>query len=144
MKRLIPMLALVLVVQSCNDDDIVCGGECKYDTIPGTAVIGVIAPDTLDARICENAVFVYFDFAPADTNAPDHYKFPNWPDTDRRIFVGDGKNPPSSWLEAKGLDVGTVHDCVRLEETKGTCTPVLFRFSKVDYSGWPAYCEPRQ
>lgn len=144
MKRFIPMLVLVLVAQSCNDDDTVCGGTCKYDTIPGTAVIRVIAPDTLDTRICDNAVFVYFDFAPADTNAPNHYRFPNWPDADRRLFVGDGKNPPSDWVKAEELGIGTKHDCVRLEEIKGTCTPVLFEFSNIDYSAWSAYCDPLQ
>jgi hypothetical protein len=119
-----------------------CGGQCVYDTIPGTATIQVIAPDTLSNRICDNAVIVYFVFAPADSSAPHRYKIPNWPDTDRRLLIADGKNPPSTWVEAEGLSIGSEHDCVRLEEIKGTCTPVIFEFSNIDYVGWTKYCEP--
>ena len=92
--------------------------------------------------MCDNAVFVYFDFVPDDSGAPDHYKFPAWPDTNRNLFVGSGQNPPASWVEAEGLAEETQHKCVRLEEILGTCTPVIFEFSNIDYLNWPEYCEP--
>jgi hypothetical protein len=145
MKRfiLLPILLpiLLLCVQSCNDDP-VCGCRCAYDTISGTALIKSIVPDTLDNRICSNAVIVYFDFIPDDPGAPGSYRFPNHPDTSRTLFIADGKNPPSTWIEAEGLGVGTEHECVRLEETRGTCTPVLFVFLNLDYTGWMEYCDP--
>jgi hypothetical protein len=141
MKQFIPLVILFVLLVSCKDDDPVAGGSCVYDEIPGTAEITEIVVDTDDGRLCDNAVVVYFDFVPTDPSATVLYRFPNWPDIHRRLIVADGKNPPSSWVEAEGLTVGSEHACVRKEETKGTCTPVLFTFPDVDYSGWVEYCE---
>jgi hypothetical protein len=144
MKQCILIFMLLFALQSCNDDDVVCGGHCVYDTIPGTALIQVIVPDTLTNRLCNNAVFVYFDFIPADSSAPDSYRFPNWPDTSRRLLIADGIDPPSTWIEAEGLGVGTEHDCIRLEEIRGSCASLLFELPNIDYSGWTGYCQPME
>ena len=135
------MLILVLTVQSCNDDDPVCGGPCYFDSIPGTALIKQVFGDTISTTGCANAVFVYFDFTPTDSTAPDKYRFPMWPDTNRKLGVGDGKNPPASWVEAQKLLEGTEHPCIRLEEIKGTCPPVIYAFPTVDFSTWADHCE---
>lgn len=140
MKRLIFILLILLAIQSCNDDDIICGGVCSYDSIPGVAFIRQVVPDTLFQNICDNVVFVYFDFIPDSASALENYKFPNWPDTDRRLLVADGKNPPASWIEALGLTEGTSHPCIRLEENQGTCTPVLHILPDIDYTTWQEYC----
>lgn len=142
MKRFMLVLLSTLAVQACDEDTPVVGGRCTFDSIPGTALVQLVTADTLSGRMCDNAVFVYFDFVSADSTAPSRYRIPNWPDTGRRLLVGDGKNPPLTWVEAEGLTVGTSHPCVRLEETRGTCTPVQFRFLDIDYSGWTPYCEP--
>ncbi|UCG52448.1 MAG: hypothetical protein JSW58_02545 [Candidatus Latescibacterota bacterium] len=141
MKRLIWIAILGLALQACDSDDPFVGDPCSYDSIPGTATIRTISPDTTPFKICDDAVNVYFDFEPDDPNAPDDYRFPAWPDTRRSLFIADGKNPPYGWIEAEGIAEGTQHPCVRLEINKGTCTPVMFRLTEIDYQKWTDYCQ---
>jgi hypothetical protein len=135
------MAILGLALQACDSDDPFVGGPCLYDSIPGTATIRSVTPDTSPHTICDDAVTVYFDFGPDNPNAHADYRFPVWPDSNRTLFVADGKNPPYGWIEAQGVTEGTQHPCVRLEIKKGTCTPVMFVLTDIDYQKWTDYCQ---
>jgi hypothetical protein len=97
------------------------GGPCTYNKFPGTALIQEIVPDP-ENQTCTNAMFVYFNFSPDDPTAWEDYRFPNFSDTNQAFLIS-GYNPPSSWLDANGLDVGSEFACIRMEITSGTCTP---------------------
>jgi hypothetical protein len=123
-----------------SEDPPIIGGPCNYLDIQGTASIvsmGVPAPDDNN---CNHAVEVIFDFTPDDPSAADDYLLPNWSDKGQHLTVGDGKNPPKEWVLGQGLTPGTEHRCVRSEITDGACTPVVFSFPDIDFSGWPAFC----
>jgi hypothetical protein len=104
------------------------------------AFITRIMPDTLQNRTCTNAVIVFFDFSPDNHDVVDHYKFPAWPDSNRRLTVSSGINPPDSWVAAQGLTENSEHRCIRQELTSGTCTPVIFEFTEIDYLNWKDFC----
>ena len=139
-KRTFCILLLFTVVLSCDEDSPMPGGPCSYNDFPGTGLIREIIADTLN-ETCSNEMIVYFDFTPDDPNAPDYYRFPNFPDTSQ-IFHLLGYRPPASWLEAQGLGVDSVFSCVRREIIFGTCSPYAFEFRGIDGSDWREYCEP--
>ena len=136
-------LSLLFVVSGCVDniDPLPAGGHCEYAEIPGTATIISMGPPTGAVANCGNdPVEVRFDFTPNDANARDAYRCPHSSDNNRQLLVGEGKNPPRSYMESKGITVGSTHKCIRMEITEGTCTPVLFEFSKIDLSDYGDYC----
>lgn len=116
------------------------GGPCEYLEIPGTAKIVSVKEAPSTESNCANAVQVSFDFVPNDPAAVSSYRFPNWKDTGQHFIVGGGMNPPKVWVQERGLVEGSEHACVRSEITKGTCTPVIFSFPKIDMTGWDKYC----
>jgi hypothetical protein len=68
------------------------------------------------------------------------YRFPGWPDTARTVTIGEGVYPSRTWAETQGLRVGSVHPCRRSEILNGTCTPVEFQLTDVDYASGLAPC----
>ena len=141
------VLSLLLsAVGGCHGDNggqLPLGGQCGYRDVPGIATIVAVRDASPDDYNCQNAVTVVFDFAPADSAAIHGYLFPAWPDSGRQLRVGSGLNPPRSWVEGQGLAEGTQHRCTRQEITVGTCTPVLFTFPDIDFSGWADSCFSR-
>ncbi|MDY6912445.1 MAG: META domain-containing protein, partial [Chloroflexota bacterium] len=77
-----------------------------------------------------------FDFVPDEPGDVDRYRFPDWSDKGQYLTVGAGMNPPRAWVEDQGIVEGSTQRCMRLEITKGTCTPVIFSFPEIDFSGW--------
>jgi hypothetical protein len=130
-------------IGACNGDSDslpVVVDECEYVDIPGTAtIVNVREPDP-GASNCRNAGEIVFRFTPDDPTAPERYLIPDWPDTGQILTVGNGMNPPRSWVQDRGLRKGTIHRAVRREITRGTCTPVIFEFPDVDMTGWEADC----
>ena len=116
------------------------GGVCEYQRIHGRATIADVRVADPSANNCRDAVEVVFTFLPDDPSAPLHYRFLNYPDTERHFLVGAGMNPPRKWARSKGLVKGAVHRCVRSEIVKGTCTPVTFTFPDLDMKGWEKVC----
>jgi len=108
------------------------GGGCTYKKVSGTAVIDEVntAPDWQNN--CVDPVEVVFHFIPDDPAARSSYLHPDWPDSDRRYVVGDGKNPPRNWARRTGLVIGSQHRAIRSEITQGSCTPVVFLFPDID------------
>ena len=141
-KRFLSHFFILLMIPACEDDLPIDGGPCQYESFDGTAVISKIVPDTLEGRTCKNSVVVFFDFFPTDTAAVSRYQFPAWLDSNRCLTVGGGINPPDSWVAAQGLTEQSEHLCIRQELTSGTCTPVIFKFSEIDYLAWIDYCVP--
>lgn len=117
------------------------GGPCRRIAYPGSAVITSVEPSTDPMRTCLNAVEVRFTFIPADPSAPSRYLLPLWRDANRGFVVGSGTPPPLNWAVSQGLVVGSEHRCERLEITRGSCTPVMYRFPDIDYTHWADSCD---
>jgi hypothetical protein len=116
------------------------GGACTYKEVTGHAKITKVMTANPDGYNCKDAVEVYFTFTPDDPAAVKSYLFPDKSDQDRPLTVGAGMNPSKSWVESKGLTVGSPHRCIRKELTQGTCAPVLFEFPEIDFSDWQETC----
>ena len=117
------------------------GGGCAYAEIPGVATIVSVRQADPSLYNCRNdPVEVVFDFVPDDPKAPDRYRFPAWADTGQHLTVPGGANPARQWTLNEGLTAGTQHACVRSEITAGTCTPVIFTLSDVDYTKGATAC----
>lgn len=115
------------------------GGRCHYVKIPGKAVIQEIKSADPTHNNCKNAVEVLFRFVPDDPTAPDRYLHPDWTGP-HHFIVGDGKNPPREWVNQIGLHKGVELRAIRNEITRGTCTPVVFRFPEIDMQGYVGAC----
>lgn len=114
----------------------IVGGPCDYDVISGMATIVSVRDADPAANNCDDAVEVVFDFVPDEPGDVDRYRFPDWSDKGQYLTVGAGMNPPRAWVEDQGIVEGSTQRCMRLEITKGTCTPVIFSFPEIDFSGW--------
>lgn len=79
-------------------------------------------------------------FVPDDKDAVNNYRFYNIPDKGQVLRVGAGMNPSKAYMDLKGITVGSSHNCKRMEIIKGTCTPVIFDFYKIDFSDYAEYC----
>jgi hypothetical protein len=111
------------------------GGPCEYADTPGIAtIVSIDAPDPDDLNCSNDPVEVTFDFVPDDP-ASAHLAA-----ADVRLRISEGVNPPRAWVEDEGLTVGSQHVCVRRDITSGTCTPLLFEFSEVDYEAGIELC----
>ena len=128
---------VTLMFGACSE---IVGGPCEYVDIPGTARVVLVKEAAPIESNCKDAVEVIFDFVPDNPAIIDDYLFPNWEDTGQRLTVGGGMNPPKTWVLAQGLTEGSEHRCIRSEITKGTCTPVIFRFPEIDMKGWEENC----
>jgi hypothetical protein len=120
--------------------DSAIGGNCEYIEYYGTATITSIDSST-HYSYCQDAVTVLFDFTPDDPTASSRYMFTNYPDTSRRLKVGQGMDPPRAWVENEGITAGSTFRCVRREEYQGTCTPYMHQILDLQ-SSWLDFCEP--
>lgn len=116
------------------------GSPCAYSEIKGRATITAISPSPPEAYNCRNPVQVKFKFVPDDISDRDGYRFPDRSDAEQLLTVGSGMNPSIEWIEEKQIAVGNVYRCIRREITGGTCTPVIFVFSGIDFAGWEKTC----
>jgi hypothetical protein len=138
------LILLISVITACAVKDVkkfLVGGPCDYEEIEGTAVITSIVDAQSDDYNChKRPVKVSFVFTPDDSSAKGKYLFPNVSDSRQNIRLSGGLNPPKDFMKVKGIIVGTSHKCVRKEIIKGTCTPVLYEFPEIDFSGYAKYC----
>jgi len=119
--------ALLLVLIPTCRTEVRVGGPCEYEDTPGMATIVSVESAPTNALNCtNNPVEVIFDFQ------PDEPARVNLAATGHTFTIGEGVNPPLSWVQAEGLTPGTQHACIRRDITKGTCTPVLYQFPDVD------------
>ena len=152
-KRVLGRIALLvgliglLAAPACNlttgvtDDQTPVGGACTYAEIAGAATIVSVTQADPSLYNCQNdPVEVVFDFVPNDPTATGSYRFPAWADTGQHLTVSGGANPARQWTLDAGLTPGTQHPCVRSEITAGTCTPVIFTLSDVDYTKGAEAC----
>lgn len=123
-----------------KDNQMLTGGACTYKEVKGQAKITKIMAANPAGYNCKDGVEVYFSFTPDDPAAVKRYLFPGKSDQGQRLTVGAGMNPPKSWVDSKGLTVGSAHRCIRKELIQGTCTPVLFEFPEIDFTDWPKRC----
>ncbi len=135
------LLSLGLIIgcgsDSDNDSDEaeppIAGGTCEYTSVSGVATIVSVEAAGSDETNCSNdPVKVTFSFVPDDATATQSYTITYISDDSIELQVSSA-NPPSEWVQAEGLTVGSEHPCVRKEITSGTCTPLIFELTDVDY-----------
>lgn len=135
-------LLLCGLLVSCGP--MIVGGPCKYDQIPGVAVVVSIEEQPAsEGGGCSNPVRVVFNFVPDDPDATAGYRFPERSDDGHHLTVSGGFDPPSEWVQAEGLVVGSAYPAVRKEIVRGTCTPVIFEFTELDYEAGSDMCWQR-
>ena len=139
MKLSVACAVASLLITSCCAWPVV-GGPCRYADFSGVCTVTSVAkPVPGEGSSCANdPVQVRFDFAPTDPGVD--YRYPSYSDTDLVLTVAGGHNPPRAWVEAEGLAEGSQHACVRKEIARGTCVPVIFEFTEVDYSAAADQC----
>ncbi len=136
-KDVIVCFIFAFLFSSCSSqNDNPLGGPCTYTSTSGTATIVSLnsAPNT-SLNCNNNPVVVVFNFTssnPADANAST--------DNNQVLTVGEGYNPPLAYVLGKGLTIGSTHPCIRMNETSGTCVPVVFKFTDVDLSDYATSC----
>ena len=111
------------------------GGICTYKTVTGTAVIVSVEDAPTNGFNCnDDSVVVVFDFTPDDQTDVDAN------DDGQELTIGSGMNPPRTWINSNGLTVGSSHNCTRKKIQTGTCTPLIFEFTDLNYEDAQAVC----
>lgn len=132
------IVAIPLFLSACGSDpggDPI-GGPCVYnETIGSAVIISVNDADPSENNCNISPVQVVFDFEPSGPVQGNDAT-----DKNRRLTVGDGKNPSREYAIAKGLIVGTAHNCTRKVIISGTCSPEVFEFLDIDFSDYGAFC----
>ena len=105
----------------------VVGGPCEYDVVEGSATIDSVDAALVQDGDCTNdPVVVTFTFMPDGGTTGDEI-------TGLTLTISSGLNPPRTWVESEGLTAGTVHRCEQQTITSGTCTPIIYEFTGVNY-----------
>jgi hypothetical protein len=133
-----------------------CGGNmdedmCSYVSVPGTITISSIGAPGPHESVCSNDPrLVSFKFA-ADSDAPLSVPsiFTGCPTTassygcmsirNAEVLIGSGEDPPNSCLAPLGIVVGARLPTTLMLETRGCCTPVVFKYA-ADLSNCEAQC----
>ncbi len=129
-KRIIVSAAAMLALAAPGAAQM-AGGPCEYASHPGRAVILSItdaAPEPgQDLPYRQKEVLFRFtpDAEPNIAAAPKQ-------DKAVRLTLVNGWNPGPEFLKKYGLRQGGELACVLQVITKGTCTPVIYRFPGVD------------
>lgn len=111
--------------QSCG-----CDSPDPVSEHPGVATVTKIDPAPASEDNCAvDPVRVELDFVPDDGSPP------IGDPADDRLLVS-GKNPPRSFIESKGIAVGSSFACVQ-QFSKGS---VKYRFPGIDLSGYEGDC----
>jgi hypothetical protein len=126
------VVAVFCLVAGCGEGNGEPGSDCEYSNLAGEAVVTTVVGAPVDQYNCDNSpTLVVFTFEP-DNQDP--------PTTGAKLLVSDGRNPPRAWVTAEGLTEGSRHPCVQGKLTKGSCTPVVYEFTGVDYTAAAAAC----
>lgn len=118
---------------SSNDKNNPEGGLCEYSSYEGYAVIKAIKAAPASEYNCpNNARQVVFEFTPDNISDRQKYRFTNVSDSPLTMKINDGANPSLTWIKNNKITVGAKFKCIRTEITKGTCTPVVFKFPELN------------
>ncbi len=121
---------LIVILFSCNKREV----ECSYINYEGKAVIISIDIAPANESNCAlNPRKVLFAFTPNDTTVRNNYIFKNWSDT-AALTINGGTNPSQLFLDSLDITIGKEFNCNRQEITQGTCTPVIFEFTGIDFN----------
>ncbi len=117
MKWKSPAVLLLLFLRIVGDDNaVITGGACRYESARGAAVI-----TRLDTVRNGSYQRVYFDFIPANSAEPvtgQRWMF----DTS---CIGDGP-----------VHRGATFACIRTVCIEGVCTPLVYEFTNLDTACW--------
>lgn len=109
-----------------------CGSSGIDIEVPGTATITQIITAPASEANCEvDPVRVEFQFVSNSESDPIGGPYDEQP-----LLVGPGLNPARSFVERKGIAVGSHYACIK-QRTNGS---VAYRFTGIDLSGYEADC----
>lgn len=109
-----------------------CAEPCTYTETAGTAVVTYVSGTDSGMNDCaDEPREVGLAFIPEGSDEAT---------VTATLTVGDGANPPLSWLEAEGLTEGSEHPAVLKEIIEGTCTPTIIELTDVDYEAGTDAC----
>ncbi len=132
---LIIILSLLMINSSCcsKPKEEISGGSCSYVKFEGFAVIKSITAAPASEYNCPvKPMQIIFEFTPLNISDRQKYKFKEFKDTAVKMRINDGANPPLAWIKKNGIEPGKKFRCFREEITKGTCTPVCFKFTDLN------------
>jgi hypothetical protein len=124
-----------LTIISCTsaNSEQLDGGPCDYQRYSGSAIIAEIVPAPSGDYNCANQPMrIKFIFIPDDSTASAKYRFNQWSDTCQYLRINAGCNPSFAWVDKNNIKAGNTYKCFRCEETKGSCTPVVFEFPEIN------------
>jgi len=109
-------------------------GNCEYNGFSGTAQI--INIDIIN----QEEIAIVFNFVLQNPEDESSYRFPNFPDNEyRKRIIVSPDNSNIIITETAVIQIGNIKlqsgdklECIRLEITKGTCTPVIFLLPEID------------
>ncbi len=122
--KLIPVIPiLMLVVSACTTTL-----EESYDAWEGKAKITSIKTSDYNPTGKNEYLDIYFDFTPANPEAPGKYRFKKEPDVNRRFFHDHRGNLHKKWVADTGIKVNNVYPATRYEKkAMSGGAPVFFR-----------------
>jgi len=128
------LLAIVLLIQtSCERNENLIGGECKYVEYIGKAIITSIIDAPIDEQNCpNNPRKIKFEFTPDNISDTTLYMFNNYTDSINYIKINSGMNPSQIWIDNNQINIGNQYVCYRNEIIQGTCSPVIFTFQDLN------------
>jgi hypothetical protein len=106
----------------------VFGGSCEYKSYPGQTRIKTIQ----EVPRPDEAVKKYevsFTFEPNEEIAE---RFARTEGRTYLLLLENGTYPDQHFLRKYGIERGQVFDCILKVITRGTCTPILFKFPGID------------
>ncbi len=109
-------------------------GRCEYYGFSGEAQI--INIDIINQEEIE----IVFNFLLKNPDDKSSYRFPNFPDNEyrRKIYISMTDSvriiAETSKVQINNIEFqpGDILECIRLEITKGTCTPVIFFLPEIE------------
>jgi len=129
---------VALFLGACEEEETI-DTDCSYEEIGGIAeIVSIEEPLPGELNCPKGSAAIYFDFIPHDSTATLRYTG-NWPANNARLLI-NGMNPPEGWINEQGLHVGSLLECVRMQITNGTCSPVVYTYPGLDLSRFNEYC----
>lgn len=101
------------------------GGKCEYKRYMGTAkIVSVTLIGSGEERL-QDEYEVKWLFHPREKIEE---SFVPAPDKELRLYVDNDANPRRLFIEQHDIKVGKQIECALEVITRGTCTPVIFKF----------------
>ena len=120
--------------EASDTEKLFVSGRCEYNQFPGKAQI--INIDIINSESFE----IVFNFLLQNPEDKNNYRFPNFSDNEyRKMIIISPDDPNIIITETACIQIDNIElqsgdklECIRLEITKGTCTPVIFFLPEIE------------